>query len=432
MRPQMARTYRLVWIYVGKEFVISFVVAFLFFFFLFFINQILVMAEEIFSKKVAFWDVLRLIVYSLPIVIAFSFPFGSLVGALMAVGRLSSDNELLAFGSLGLPQQQLLLPLLVLGLLFSAVSFVTNDYFLPLGNLRFAEIYRRVLYSNPALELEPYSVKRFENTTIITGAVQGRQLRDILIVDKSPEGSRRIITAEAARLDESTEQGGIVSLGLQRVFSQLSYPRDGDRYDYTLCDSMTYTILLRNITNVSIGGLTPSTMSSADVWKQILQKSNEQASAQKLKEENLSELTLGLSGGLRAAEQALAADPGKLVAEGTTVETLWRNLRAEKTRSVQDMNLQSYRVEFHRKFSMPIGCLVFAFFAFPVGVRARRSGRTVGFGVGLFVAIVYWGLLVAGQTFGVRMSLSPALSMWFPDAIVLLAGGVFFFAGARR
>jgi lipopolysaccharide export system permease protein len=99
---------------------------------------------------------------------------------------------------------------------------------------------------------------------------------------------------------------------------------------------------------------------------------------------------------------------------------------------VADVSLQSFRIEFHRKFSMPIGCLVFAFFSFPIGVRARRSGRTVGFGVGLFVAIVYWGLLVAGQTFGVRMSLSPALSMWFPDAVVLLAGALFFVAGARR
>ena len=56
----------------------------------------------------------------------------------------------------------------------------------------------------------------------------------------------------------------------------------------------------------------------------------------------------------------------------------------------------------------------------------------MGFGIGLFVAIVYWGLLVAGQTFGVRMSLSPAFSMWFPDAVVLVTGGAFFLAGARR
>jgi len=173
----MAPSHSITWRYVAREYIMSFVVAFLFFFFLFFLNQILVMAEEIFSKKVPIWDVLRLIVFSLPIVIAFSFPFGSLVGALMAVGRLSSDNELLAFGTLGVPPRQLLFPMLLLGLAFSSVSFVMNDYFLPLGNLRFAEVYRRVLYSNPGLELEPYSVKRYENTTIITGAVDERQIR---------------------------------------------------------------------------------------------------------------------------------------------------------------------------------------------------------------------------------------------------------------
>jgi lipopolysaccharide export system permease protein len=428
----MARTHRLTRLYVGREYLISFVVAFLFFFFLFFLNQILVMAEEIFSKKVPLWDVVLLILYSLPIVIAFSFPFGSLVGALMAVGRLSSDNELLAFGSLGVPPRQILLPMLILGLGFSAVSFVTNDYFLPLGNLRFAEVYRRVLYTNPGLELEPYSVKRYENTTIITGSVDGRQLRDILIVDKSVEGNRRIITAAAARLDESSEQGGIVSLALDHVFSHLSYPRDGDRYDYTLSDSMVYTILLKNITTVSIGGLTPSTMSSADVWKQIRLKSRDQETAQRQKDERVASLALGLSGALRAAEQAAASDPARIASVRTLVDAQWRSLYAERSRNVSDLSLQSYRVEFHRKFSMPIGCLVFAFFAFPIGVRARRSGRTVGFGVGLFVAIVYWGLLVAGQTFGVRMSLSPALSMWFPDGIVLLAGAIFFMTGARR
>ncbi len=355
------------------------------------------------------WDVLRLIVFSLPIVIAFSFPFGSLVGALMAVGRLSSDNELLAFGALGVPPRQLLFPMLALGLAFSSISFVMNDYFLPLGNLRFAEVYRRVLYSNPGLELEPYSVKRYENTTIITGAVDGRQIHDIVIVDKSLEGNRRIITAGAARLDESSQQAGVISLTLDHVFSQLSYPRDGDRYDYTLSDSMVYAILLKNISTVSIGGLTPSTMSSSDVWKQIRLKARDQETAQEQKTEKMAALALALSGGLRSAELAAAADPGRIAAGRTAVETLWRNFNSEKGRSVADMSLQSYRVELHRKFSMPVACLVFAFFAFPVGVRARRSGRTVGFGVGLFVAIVYWGLLVAGQTFGVRMSLSPGL-----------------------
>jgi lipopolysaccharide export system permease protein len=428
----MARFHRLAWTYVSREYLFSFIVAFLFFFFLFFLNQVLVMAEDIFSKKVAFWDVILLIVYSLPIVIAFSFPFGSLVGALMAVGRLSSDNELLAFGSLGVPPRQILLPMLLLGLSFSAMSFVMNDYFLPLGNLRFAEVYRRVLYSNPGLELEPYSVKRYENTTIITGPVEGRQIRNVVIVDKSVEGNRRIITADDARLDESSERPGVVSLSLDNVFTQLSYPRDGDRYDYTTADSMVYTILLQNIASVTIGGLTPSTMSSVDLWKQIHDKSRDEQAAREQKVERTARLGFGLASGFRAAERAAIQDPATIAAARNALGTLWRGWSAESGRSVADLSLQSFRVEFNRKFSMPIGCLVFAFFAFPVGVRARRSGRTVGFGIGLFVAIVYWGLLVAGQTFGVRMSLSPAFSMWFPDAVVLAAGVTVFLVGRRQ
>jgi lipopolysaccharide export system permease protein len=428
----MPSSHRKIRRYIGREYLLSFSIAFLFFFFLFFLNQVLVMAEEIFSKKVAFWDVLQLIAYSLPVVIAFSFPFGSLVGALMAVGRLSSDNELLAFGSLGVPPRQLLAPLLVLGVAFSLVSFVMNDYFMPLGNLRFAAIYRRILYSNPALELEPYSVKRYENTTIITGPVEGRKIGDILIVDKSPEGSRRIISARDAHLDQAEGQSGVISLTLDKVFTELSYPRDGDRFDYTTSDSMVYSILLKNISSAAIGGLTPSSMSSADVWKQIRLKSVDQTKATRAQRDKVTGLAFGLSAGLRAAERVVSTSPAQVDPQRTAVESLWRDYSTEKKRDVTDQSLQTYLVEINRKFSMPAACLVFAFFAFPVGVRARRSGRTVGFGVGLFVAIVYWGLLIAGQTFGVRMSLSPAFSMWFPDAVVLLAGSLFFLSRSRR
>jgi lipopolysaccharide export system permease protein len=428
----MPSSYRKTWQYIGREYLLSFSIAFLFFFFLFFLNQILVMAEEIFSKKVAFLDVLQLIAYSLPVVIAFSFPFGSLVGALMAVGRLSSDNELLAFGSLGVPPRQLLAPLLILGIAFSLVSFVMNDYFMPLGNLRFAAIYRRILYSNPALELSPYSVKRYENTTIITGAVEGRKIGDILIIDKSPEGNRRIIAAQDAHLDQAEGQSGVISLTLDKVFTELSYPKEGDRFDYTTSDSMVYSILLKNISSATIGGLTPSSMSSADVWKQIRLKSVDQSKATRTQKDKVTGLAFGLSAALRAAERVVSASPAQVDQQRTAVESLWRDYSTEKKRDVTDQSLQTYLVEINRKFSMPAACLVFAFFAFPVGVRARRSGRTVGFGVGLFVAIVYWGLLIAGQTFGVRMSLSPAFSMWFPDAVVLLAGALFFLARSRR
>ncbi len=428
----MARNFSRTWVYVGREFLLSFAVAFLFFFFIFFVNQVLVMAEEIFSRKVPFWDVLRLVVYSLPWVVALSFPLGSLVGALMAVGRLTTDNEVLALGALGVPSRQILVPLLVLGVAFTLVSFVMNDYFMPLGNIRFAEIYRRILYTNPAVELEPRSVKRYEDTTIVTGDIEGTTIKDLLIIDRTAERNRRIITAKGASLAESTEQKGVVALTLDEVFSQVSNPREKDRYEYTLAREMIYTILLKNIGGVTIGGLNPSYQSSVDVWREIRKKSEAQAVVLARHDQKLRGLAYRLSAELRAAQQAVVLDPSQLPRRRETLQAAFREWDAEAKRNVGDQGLQSYLVEFYRKFSVPAGCIVFAFFAFPVGLRARRSGRSVGFAVGLFVSIVYWGLLVAGQTFGVRMSLSPAFSMWFPDAVVLAAGALFFLRGARR
>ena len=56
--------------YLMKELFLYFFVAFLFFFMVFFVNQILLVAENILKKRVPVMDVARLITYSLPMVIA--------------------------------------------------------------------------------------------------------------------------------------------------------------------------------------------------------------------------------------------------------------------------------------------------------------------------------------------------------------------------
>ena len=66
----MARRYWSLWSYAGKEFLFSFLVAFLFFFFIFFMNNLLIVAEQVLAKKVPVGDVLLLIVYMLPSVVS--------------------------------------------------------------------------------------------------------------------------------------------------------------------------------------------------------------------------------------------------------------------------------------------------------------------------------------------------------------------------
>ena len=427
----MLRSYRRVYLYVSSEFLLSFVVAFLFFFFFFFINQLLVMAEEIFSKKVPMKDVFLLIVYSLPAIVALSFPFGSLVGSLMTVGKLSTNNEILAMEASGVPLFRIFLPLVAIGMLFSVVSFFTNDYLLPLGNIRLGRIYRRIIYANPGVELEPYSIKKYEDTLIVTGAIEGTTMKDIVIVDKTAEDNTRTIIAREAFLEESEEQRGVISMNLRDVFTQVSDSREKGKSEYSSASRLVYNLLLKNIA-LSLMNPGPGEMSSADVSRAIKEK--EVRYSDKLNEhtETVQKRAYDLVVEIRAARDILSRHPELLRDKEKELARSHAQLAAVDEKLIVDRSLQNYRLEFYKKFSVPLSCLVFAVFAFPAGRFAKRSGRSVGFGVGLFVAIAYWGLLFAGLNFGRRLDFSPWLAMWAPNFLVLFGAAVLTLTRSRH
>ncbi len=420
----MARHYTRITVYLAREFVFSFLVAFFFFFFIFFINQILLLAEEILTKRVPPLDVLLLIIYSLPSIVALSVPFGALLGALMTVGRFSSDNEIIAFQASGVPYRRLFVPLLAIGITLSMLSFVMNDYFLPLGTINFGRLYRELIFSNPELELESYTVKNYQNSIIVTGAVTGREIEDLLILDENERSERRVIAATSARLTQPGGDAGVLSLDLTNVLTQTLAPDAIGDYDYSTSESMQYNILLKDITfNIRNPG--PREMSSVDVWG-VIQDRRGTLEARRADQQRLVDnLRLRLA-------QEYEYGIGRVYGGTSTVARVTQELEAtlaqvnqEVARPIVDRTLQNYELEFHKKFSIPFACLTFIIFAFPVGLMTRRAGRAVGFGIGLLVSTLYWTMLIAGQTLGINNpSLSPALAMWLPNLAILgLAGG---------
>lgn len=428
----MARHYTRITIYVAREFFFSFFVAFLFFFFIFFINQILLLAEQILTRRVPPLDVARLIFYSLPSIVALSFPFGALVGALMAIGRFSSDNEIIAFQASGVPNRRLFTPLLVLGIALSLVSFVMNDYFLPLGTINFGRLYRELLFSNPELELESYSVRNYQQSTIVTGDVDGRRISDLVILDTTDEGEQRVISASQAELTESGGEAGIVSLLLSNVVTHATEPDERGDYTYSVADSMEYNILLRDIT-FSLRNPGPREMASGDVREVILDRRSTLEQRQDEQAALVTSLRGGVSASYFSGVERVAAGETTLQRLTADLDSALERLRTEENRVVTDRTLSNYELEFHKKFSIPFACLTFILFAFPVGLLTRRAGRAVGFGIGLLVSTIYWSLLIAGQTIGINNpEISPALAMWAPNAVILVLGGAAYAWKARR
>ncbi|GHV81288.1 membrane protein [Spirochaetia bacterium] len=414
---------RTIFFYVVSETMFSFLVAFLFFFFIFFVNQLLLMAQEILAKKVPFTQVALLVLYSLPSIVAMSAPFASLVGTLMTVGRLSSDNEVLVLLSSGLSYRNIFLPALAVGVLISILSFVTNDVLLPAGTVQFSRLYRRILVSTPALELEANSVKRFKDTVVVTGDVTGNSISDVLILDKTSDGERRVIMAKTAELKDGGKQG--LSLDLDDAFIQSSKELARRDYDYGSSGFMRYWVPQEDLIQ-AVSSIGPREMSSTDVRREI-----------KVKQENLrTRLDQRYNKALNQAlslEQAIRKGPqdAEWNRRSNYVQNFVRETEAAAALK-QDRSLLIYRLEYYKKFSIPFGALSFAFLAVSLGLLAKKSGQTVGFIFGMFISVIYWALLLSGQTMGLRLGYSPFWTMWLPNILSISIGVIMGIVRTRK
>ena len=430
MRGRSRKTsYALLTGYVSREYAISFFVSFLFFLAIFFVNQILFLARDRLSQSVSLVDTLRLIVYALPAIIALSFPFGSLLGILMTVGKLSADNEMLAMQASGVSLMRLFVPVLALGIGLSGVSFVMNDYFLPLGTLRYTTLYQELLYANSELALSPNTVQQYENTTIITGPSRDGVFQNSLLLDTAEDGKSRVISAAEIRIVRNARQDGVISLDLRGVIIHETDPRYPRDFTVIETDVMVYSILLREITS-SVRNPGPREMSSLDVHDLI--RNREATLAERWRNDDR-EIARTMA---QVQLLYMQETPSWLRGQRGISSTLERELQLLQDQLNEprtDRTLQLYKIEFWKKIAIPAACFTFIVLGFPIGLTARHNGRAVGFGFGVLFSVVYWGMLLGAETLGSRyVDVPPALIIFAPNILMVVLGGLLLSARIRR
>ena len=399
--------------YILSEMFFSFSVCFCFFFFIFFVNQILLMAQEVLEKRVPLGQVALLVLFSLPTVIYYSAPFASLVGTLMTVGRLTSDNEILVMLSSGFSYKIIFYPAIFMGITISLLSFFTNDVLLPAGTVQFNRLWRQILVSTPALELQADSVKRFRDTVVVTGGVSGNVINNLLILDRTNDGERRIITANSAELKDGGKEG--LSLNLQDAFVQSTKEIAREDYDYAVTEQLQYWVSNEDIIQAAVS-ITPREMSSRDVRSYISGRRNDLAVRENDRKLRLINQALTLENTLRAGPEG-----GAWNSRASSLSGMQREIMAISTIQ-NDRTISVYIIELYRKFAVPLGAFCFVFLAVSLGLMAKKSGQTVGFIFGILIAVLYWSMLFVGQTMGLRAGAPPFWSMWLPNILSLAAG----------
>jgi LPS export ABC transporter permease LptG len=80
------------------------------------------------------------------------------------------------------------------------------------------------------------------------------------------------------------------------------------------------------------------------------------------------------------------------------------------------------RVQFYRKFSVPLFVLIMAMISIPFGFLVGNRGAMAGIGVSIGIAIAYWGVGLLFEKIGDVNQLPPAVAAWSPDAMFSLTG----------
>lgn len=324
--------------------------------------------EMVVSNGVPAAQVLLLIVQLLPSFLVLTIPMALLLAVLLAVGRLSGDNEIIVLQASGVSLSSLLPPVMLMSLLAALATLVISVYGVPWGNSGFRQLTVDIARKYAA------------------SAVQERVFRDDL------PG----VVLYVEHFDEAQHT-------MQQVMIQDS--RDQQR---------PLTIFARSGMLLSDDG--------AGALRIILRDGSIHTRQQDdYRLATFSDYHLTVNTG-RAASAAFKA-------RDLAVRELLQQSAAATTPPEERARLL---LELHRRFAFPGAAVVFGLVALPLGLHNRRSGKGAGFTVSILVLLVYYVLQSFLEVVAEKGVLAPALAAWLPNMLFLGVGLALFRAALQE
>ena len=334
-------------------------------------------AEMIIRRGLPVSVVGKLLLLTLPNIVVLTLPMSLLFGTLIAVGRLSSDSELIAMRACGISLLTLYRPILLLSGFATLLNMFLMVYVLPWGNHALQELRLAITTQSVAQQIEP---------RVFYEEWEGK----VVYVFEVPQGSKRwkgVFLAESAP-SSANNQITIADWG------EVLVDPSGERVVLRLYNAVRHKVDLN----------------APDRYEFSRHK----------------RLDLILDDQF-ATEQRAKLTASKGIREMTLKELAQQ--RDDPSNPAEQRNLA--QVEIHKKFSIPVACLVFGLFALPLGINNRRGGKASGFALSIGVLILYYVLLNNGEEYARFGRMPPWLGMWLPN-ILLAAAGLFLLVRRNR
>ncbi len=312
---------------------------------------------------------------TVPGALTLTVPAGVLIGILIGLSRLAADSEITAMKASGIGVWNFLRILSIFFLVAWLLALANNVYLAPRSQAALSRLQDRLKGSQISFQIQPrVFYEGFPKKVLYVNDVKSAQgaaiWKGVFIADTTTPGAPKITLAE---------QGILVSEGTNTLHLHLL---NGSLHESDPTTPDKYQI---------------STFEETDL-----------------------PITLPESG-------AAKDQPPSSLAEIPTFQ-----LPQVARTSKNQVMARWYWIEFHRRFALPTACIVLALVGFPLGLSAKKGGKSAGFVLTIILVFAYYFVSLTGVSLARQGRISPGLGVWLANIVCLSVAAFLLWRSERR
>ena len=423
--------------YIARELVMPFIFALGIIVFILFINFFLRAIDRFLGKGLDLFTILEYLFLNLAWIVALAVPMAVLIATLMAFGRLSEDNEINALRASGISFLTILRPALLFGTGVCLLLIFFNTKILPEMNFHARLLAGDIRKMRPGLDIEPgHFIDNIPNYSMIIRGKEGNLMEDVRIFSKA---SKEVQTSIYSKTGELSTLDDAIILTLY----------DGEIHELDLNNFSNYRrinfekhIITIPADDLMLNRRDTANRSDREMTLYLMQEKKIKYAKRKMRvEERLHSTIMKVTGSDIFPENF--ADTQKMlnmykenVKQDTSLTSAQLKLKERRIRSLERQaknefrllesyirSWNKYAVEIHKKFSLPVACILFVLVGAPLGTLSQKGGFTAAITLGFGFFLIYYIFLIGGEEMADRNIVSPIVGMWTPNVLLAILGG---------
>ncbi len=407
--------------------------------------------DELVGKGLSAGIIIELMTYFMANMIPLGLPLSMLLAAIMTMGNLGENYELLAMKSAGMSLMRITKPLIVVVSLVAIGSFFIGNNLVPYANKKVYSILYDIRQQKQTIEFQDgLFFNGIDDMSIRVGHQDPHThlLTDVLIYDNRPaDGNMNTIVADSGYIRLSDDKRFLnVTLYNGQVYEQT---RNGNWYNRS---SLSHHVFDLQRQSIAMEGFamerTDADNFSNSQTKNIAQLQHDidslelkvSSATTRSYEPLLKEQIFVHDAHLLSHDDSLHVDKSRYT-EYAALDSLaalplrdrsriWNMARsaAKNSRTMfrfdesaaKDALNQLYRskVEWHKKISLPVSIIIFFLIGAPLGAIIRRGGLGMPVVVSIIFFVIYYMISITGEKLAKEGSWDAVYGMWLSSFIL--------------